>query len=131
MPKQPADNSSLNTLAVHFKAKWRHQIDNNVVVVPGIKSDILATALRDRANHIDRLVAIERSNFNGDDIFSFSEAPPEREAQQSATRCGLKIKSDQWNDFSDTAAMSDHFVFHGIAERAEAEKRRVIAKFIE
>src|SRR3954470_4847571 len=118
MPKQPADNSSLNTLAVHFKAKWRHQIDNNVVVVPGIKSDILAPALCDGANHIDRLVAIERSNFNGDDIFNFSEAAPKRVAQHSATRCWLKIKSDQRNHFRDTAAMSDHFIFSGVGESA-------------
>jgi hypothetical protein len=71
----------------------RDKIHHNVVIVAGVESDV-ASRLRHGPNNIEGLVAIERSNFDGDHVLDFREFPPKTVGQHAATDGWLQVKSD-------------------------------------
>ena len=61
------------------------EVEQDVVVVAGIKRYPIERACgRDAAQHIERAVAIERRDLDGNDIVDQREAPPELGAEDDA-----------------------------------------------
>src|SRR5947208_3348568 len=90
------------------------EVEQDVVVIASIKRYSIECACgRDAAQHIERAVAIERRDLDGDDIVDQREAPPELGAEDDTTDCRLQIKSDQRNFAGDRLAMGNDLVFAG------------------
>ena len=99
MSEQAAHDSALHEVPADLKAKRCQQIHDNVVVVSGVEGDLLPARLSHRPDDIQSLIAIERRNFNGDDVLNFGKSPPEYVVQNSSTRGRLQIKADQRDNF--------------------------------
>src|SRR5258706_4047876 len=127
--EQAPDDGSLDRLCPNTEAIRRQKIDYDGVVVARVERDIFAARFSDGADHIKGLVAVEGRDFNGDNVFDFREAAPERIRQDPPTNGGLKVKADERNDFPNCLAMSDEFILAGGLERAEAEKPFVKTQF--
>ena len=77
MPKQTAHDAASDRLSLLSERVRREQIQDDVVIVAGVKGDVVALGLDHGADHVQRLIAIERRDFDGDDIFDLGKAPPE------------------------------------------------------
>src|SRR5262245_36158329 len=86
--EETADDAALYGFAVGVKGKRSEQIQNNVVVVAGVEGDV-ATGFGDGADDVEGLIAIEGSNFYGDDVFDLCELAPEFVGENAATDGGL------------------------------------------
>ena len=108
LAEHPAHHAQFDAaIGRDFKAIGREQIQNDMVVVAGIESNVAPASLGHCAHHVDGVVTVERRDFDRDNIFQFNEAPPKGEREHPATDRGLEIKADQRNDFSDGSAMRD------------------------
>ena len=85
-------------------------------------------AFGDGANHVDRLIAIERRHLDRDDVLDLGKSPPERIRQHASADGGLKIEADDGDDARDGAGVIDELIFGCVAHRAEAQESRVIAE---
>ena len=56
--------------------------EHDVVVVAGVQGDVVPARLGDGADHVERLVAVERRDLDRDDVRDLREPPPERVRQQ-------------------------------------------------
>ncbi len=126
--EQPADDTALRRSAVHLEAVGRNQIQNDVVVVPRVEGDVVAPGLRDRADHVERLVAIERRDLDGCDVLQLCEPPPERVRQRPAAHRRLKVETDQRYHLSHAPAVRDKPVVIGVFHRRQAEQAGMIAQ---
>jgi hypothetical protein len=59
---------------------------HDAVVVAGVERDVIASGLDHRADDIERLVAVERRDLDGDDVVDFGEAAPETSAAARVRR---------------------------------------------
>src|ERR1700731_116526 len=87
----------------------RDEIHHNIVIVAGIERDV-ASRLRHGPHNIERLVAIERSNLNGDYVIDFREFPPKTVGQHAATDGWLQIESDHRQNLCYAPAVSQESV---------------------
>src|SRR3984893_4746284 len=70
--QETAHDAALFRSPSDSKKNRRDDIDPSFVIVAGIERDV-ASSLRRRPDNIERLVAIERSNFDGDHALDFRE----------------------------------------------------------
>lgn len=124
MTEQTADNAAFFAC----KSIRREEIGHDVVVVAGVERDIITSGLDHGANDVDGLVAVERRDLDGDDVFDLREATPERVAQHASADAGLKIKAHDRQHLGHGAAVRDHVVLGSIAHRAEAEQTGMITE---
>src|ERR1700722_8086114 len=74
------------------------QIDQNIIVIAGIQSDLLSAATFGiGAYYFESLVAIEWRHFDGHHVFDFTEFAPEGVGKNTAANAGLQVKSDDRN----------------------------------
>ena len=107
MTQQAADDAS----AVATEIELRQQIDQDVVVVAGIESDIVfAAGIEHGTDHVDGLIAIERSHFDGHDIFNLDKFAPEAIGKNLAAGEWLQIETDNGQNRSDGAGAVQLFV---------------------
>src|SRR5262245_45192890 len=98
--------------------KLRQQIGHYVVVVAGIERNLVTPpAHRQRARHVERLVAIERRDLHRRDVFDLEKLAPEAVIQQATADRWLKIEPEKRNDLGHVAAMSDHFRHRSLLRR--------------
>ena len=116
MPKQSADDSTLNHFSIPAKSERSQQILHNIIVVTRIKRDVIATRLDDSSNHIKSLIAVERSDFYRHNIFNFGESPPKRKWKKAAAGSGLKIEAYERKFAGDDTAVFQQRVFSGILQ---------------
>src|SRR5579884_2830937 len=84
--------------------KFCEQVADNIVIVAGIEGDLIdSAAIDDRSYDIERLVAIERRNFDGDHVGDFREPAPEFVGKHAPSYRGLEVKTDHRNDRSNGA----------------------------
>src|SRR5438034_3780069 len=88
MSEQPADDAPV------FAGKMMRgeQIHHDVVVVAGVEGDVVAPGVGNGANHVDRLVAIERRHLDRDDVLDLGESTPEGIWQDAPADGGLEIE---------------------------------------
>ena len=96
-----------------------------MVVIAGIERNAVKRAGgRDAAQHVERPIAVERRDLDGDDIVDRGKAPPEIRAEDDAADRRLQIEADQRDLARDRLAMRDDLVFGGRFHRSEAEQAR-------
>src|SRR5271168_5410401 len=84
------------------------QVINNVVVVAGVEGDIGgASGLHHRAHNVQRLIAIEWRDFNGNDIVNLREFAPEAVWQGPSAYARLQVETDNRNHLCDGSRMLD------------------------
>src|SRR3954470_7525109 len=103
MAQQSANNAALGRFSNRFKTERRDQIDHDVVIVAGVKRDVVAPAFNRGANHVNRLIPIEWRDFDRDDVFDLRKSPPKGIAQETATGGRLQIKTDDRKYLRDAA----------------------------
>src|SRR5438093_13311401 len=111
MAKQPSSDTQAYFSAGARKCIFGEEIDHNIVVVARIERYFACSArFGYGSEHIQGLVAIERSDFDRDDIWNLDEAPPELIRKQPATGRRLQIKTEDWNLAPDCAAVLEQFL---------------------
>ena len=123
--QQTADDAS----AVAAEIKFCQQIDQDVVVVAGIQSNLIfATGIEHSTDHIDGLIAIERRHFDGNDIFNLDELAPEAIGKNLAAGERLQIKADDGQNGSDGFGAIQLFVQSERLQSTHAEQRSIVAQ---
>src|SRR3569833_743686 len=93
--EQPADAPQAPPPEIDFC----REIGHDVVVVPRVERNLPgAAAFRHRANHINRLIAIEGRNLDRHYVANLHKPPPERIRQDPPADRRLQIKPDRGND---------------------------------
>src|SRR5690349_9876163 len=103
--QEPANNAAFRRLSSDDKSMGCEEVQQDVVVVAGVERDVASTGVGDRSDDIERLVAVERGDLDGDDVFDFREPSPERVGQNASTGRGLEIEAEQRDDLGDVPAM--------------------------
>ena len=129
MTEQTSNNAAFHRFAVHVEAKWREQIHHDVIIIACIQRDILAARLSNGANHIQRLIAVERRDFDGDDILNFGKPAPEGVRENAPADCRLQVKSNQRNNFRNALAMRDEFRVRCFLECGQTQQPGVEPEF--
>ena len=74
----------------------RQQVGHDRVVVAGVERHIAGpAALRQRAHHVERLVAVEGRDLDGHDVLDLQEAPPELGVQDPPAHRGLEVEAEE------------------------------------
>ncbi len=53
---------------------WGDEVGDDGVVVAGVEGDVVPAGVDDGADHVERLVAVERGDLDGDDVGDLGEA---------------------------------------------------------
>ena len=94
--------------ALVAQVERQHQVEQDVVVVAGVERDAVERARRRHAaQHVERAVAVERRDLDGDDVVDGGEAAPEIGAEDDAADRRLQVEADQRNFARDGLAMGD------------------------
>ena len=101
MAEQTTDNAALFA----SDSKRSEKVGDDIVVVAGIKRDVIATGINHSTHHIKSLVAVERRDLDGDDVLDFRKPTPEVIRKNTSTDARLQIKPDDRNDFCDRLTM--------------------------
>ena len=106
----------------------QRQVEQDMIVIAGIERDAIERAGGgDAAQHVERAVAVERRDLDGDDVVDHRKAAPEIRAEDDAADRRLQIKADQRNFARHRLAMGDDLVFGRGFHRGKAEQAGVIA----
>src|SRR5215472_17033393 len=130
MTEKAADDAAFDEEAVRPENKGSEQIHYDVVVVTGIQGDV-AAGFGDSAYDIEGLVAVERRDFDGDDVFDLRELAPEFVGENAAADGRLQIETNNRQNLRHTAGMSEKLYVARILESGEAQKACVVTKFSE
>ena len=109
MTEQTAANPEFSAAELVF----RNQVDQQIIVIPGVKGDIISAGLRCCSHYIKGAIAVERSHFDSQKIIDLEKLLPEFKRKPSASDAGLQIESDQRHDFGNFAAVGNH-IFDGV-----------------
>jgi hypothetical protein len=128
VPKQAALEKGPGGDALVAQVERQHEIEQDVIVIAGVERDAIERAGgRHSAQYIERSVAVEWRDLDGDDVIDGSEAAPEIGAEDDASDRRLQVEADQ-RDFSrHRLAMRDDLVLGSCLHRREAEQARVVA----
>src|ERR1700722_1869447 len=125
--EQAATEINAGSNALVAQIERQREVEQDVVVIAGIERDAVERACGDNAaQHIERAVAVERRDLDGDHIVDGSETLPEIRAQNYATDRRLQIKPDQRNLASHRLAVGDDLVLGCGFHRGEAEQSRMV-----
>src|SRR5436305_7645194 len=90
----------------------QREVEQDVIVIAGIERNAIERARSGyAAQHVQRAIAIKRSNLDGDDVVDLRKAAAELRAQYHAADRRLKIKSAARNFARHRLAMRDNLVF--------------------
>src|SRR5690606_16288680 len=130
LSEEPADDPALARLAVgSTKPEGRHEIEDDLIVVPGVERDVLASRRDDRPHDVERPVAIEAGDLDRDDVLDLGEAAPKGVRQLAPADRRLEIEAEDRDDLGDRAHVSeDRVLIRLIAEGPEAEKPGVVTE---
>ena len=78
MAEQAAAETQRDRPRLAHHGERRDEVEHDVVVVAGIERDaVLGAGLGNAAQHVERAVAIERRDLDGDDVVDRGEPGPE------------------------------------------------------
>ena len=128
VPEQAALEIRARGDALVAQVERQHQVEQDVIVIAGIERDAVERAgRRHAAQHVERPVAVERRDLDGDDVVDRSEAAPEIGAEDDAADRRLQIEADQRDLARHRLAMRDDLVLGRRFHRGEAEQAGVVA----
>ena len=128
MPEQAADDAADDGAAGALEAERRHQVGDDVVVVARVERDVVAAGVDDRADDVERLVAVEGRDLDRDHALDLGEAPPEGVRERPAADGRLQVEADDRQALGDPRAVREEVVVAGVGERGEAEQAGVVAE---
>ncbi len=112
-----------------LKSEPRQKINQNIVVVTCVKSDSAGPArLSHRFQDVQRLVAVERGDFDCADIRDFHEPGPEFLGQDHAADRTLQIETHDRDNFGDLFRVLDQVVERFVTQGGQREQTQVIAQ---
>jgi hypothetical protein len=80
MAKQTANNWQSHLATYGVNRVFRQQVSDNVVIIAGVERYVLgAVDFRDRADHLQCLIAVEGSYLNRDHVRDLNKTTPETE----------------------------------------------------
>src|SRR5262249_20841447 len=130
MPQQSACDTEPRFAAARPDTIFSEQIDHDIIVVSGIESDLVrATRFSDGSDHIERLVAIEGGDFDGNDVWDFGETTPKTARQEAPAGRWLQVKTEERNLASDSLAVLDEFTIRCVPKRRERHEAGVKSIF--
>src|SRR4051812_17935275 len=100
MAEQTSHDPALHEFPILAEAIRGHEVEDDVVVVARIKSDVVAAGFNHGPHDINGLISIERRHLDGHDIFNFGKLPPKRKWQNASADGWLQIEPDDRNNFS-------------------------------
>jgi hypothetical protein len=127
LAQETTNKAPLNLSVSSLESERSKEIQNDVIIISGIKSDILAPRFRHGAKDVERLIAIKRRDLDRHDIVNFNELAPERIGEYPPARGRLQIEADDWNDRRHAPAMGEQLLRGRGFERSQAQQRRVVA----
>ena len=83
--------------AIGAASEGRDEIQHDVVVVAGVERHLTAR-VRDRADHVERLVPVERRDLDRDDMLELRKPPPECVREHPAAHGRLEIETHDRHD---------------------------------
>ena len=72
--------------------------------------DVVAAGVHDGADHVERLIAVERRDLDRHHTLDFRKSAPERVAERTAADGGLQVEADQRHDLGEAPAVRDQLV---------------------
>ena len=127
MAEQAAAEIGAGGHALVAQIERQRKVEQDVVVIAGIERDAVERARGgDAAQHVERAVAVERRDLDGDDVVDGGKAPPEIGTEDHAADRRLQIKSDQRYFARHRLAMRDDLVFGSRFHCGETEQSCVI-----
>ena len=128
VPEQAALEVGAGGDALVAQVERQREIEQDVIVIAGIERDAVERAgRRHAAQHVERPVAVERRDLDGDDVVDGSEAAPEIGAEDDAADRRLQVEADQRNFPRHRLAMRDDLVLGCRFHRGKAEQAGVVA----
>src|SRR5882724_3511657 len=119
-----AQDASHNTALLHapvdLENKWGKKVQGDVVIVPGIERDI-APRFCHGSNDIEGLISVERSDFDGHNVFNFCELAPKSVGEYAATHGRLQIETNHRQDFRNRLAVSQKSRITRVFHRGQAQ----------
>ena len=128
MAEQAAAEIGAGGDAAIAEIERQREVEQDMVVIAGIERDAVESACgADAAQDVERAVAIERRDLDGDDIVDRRKTAPEISAEDDAADRRLQIKSDQRDFARHRLAMGDDLVLGRGFHRRETEQPGMIA----
>src|SRR5262249_6412841 len=125
MPEQAASKTDVPTVEVKNGA----EIIENVVVVARVERNfVCAAGFGEGANDVDRLIAIEGRDFDGDYVFDAEKLSPEFVRQDAASDRRLKVEAHHRENGGDRFGVLEEVGNGFVLQRGKAEERGVVSE---
>ena len=111
------------------KGKRDKQVYHDAVVVSGVERHIPASRVAHGAHYLERVVAAERRDLDGDETGQIGQPAPELVAQVAATDGGLEIETKERKHAGDGAAVRQQFLVGCVLPGGQREQCRVVPQF--
>src|SRR5690348_12966314 len=101
-----SEQATSNPYGISTEIEESEQVIQNVVIVSGVKSDVLGAARLDKgAYHVERLITIKRCYLDCHYVVNLEKAAPELEGQRSSSDRGLQVETDNRNQLCNGASV--------------------------
>lgn len=127
--EQTADDVTGDVLFFFFEGERAQEVGDDGIIVAGVEGDVVATGVDHRADDLEGLVAIKRSDFDREDVFDGSEAGPKIEGEDAATDSGLEVEADERKLLGNGLAVREDFGFGLVVKRRKAKQNGVVTEF--
>ncbi len=129
MAQQTAADAHGDGFVAPLQREGREQIGDDVVVVAGIERDaIFGTRLEHAAHHVERAVAVEGRDLDGDDVVDFGETAPEIGRQGNTAAFGQQVEAKQRDFLGHPLAVLDDLGLRHVLPGGQAEQPGVVAQ---
>src|SRR5271157_1259258 len=94
-----AEEAACKANSISTKIKFSQKIEKNVVVISCVERDFSSTpGFGYGASDIERVIAVERSNLDCDQVFNFRQPAPEFVGQNTTSNAALQVKPHDGDD---------------------------------
>ena len=105
--QEAADDPALDGAPFRRRTGTASRGRDDGVVVPRVERDVVAPGIDDGPDDVERLVAVERSDLDGDHRGNFGEASPEGIRERPAADRRLQVEADERDAGGDGLAVRD------------------------
>src|SRR6267142_677904 len=129
MAEQPAADAHAHGLPISADIQRHGQVEHDVIIIARIERDaFLCPCCDDALDHVERRVAVERSDLDRHHVLDRGEAPPELHRERNAADRGLQIEADQRDFRRNGATVLDQLVDGSAFHRRERKHAGVVAQ---
>jgi hypothetical protein len=127
LAEQPAREAERRTAR---RGGWEvgEQVGHDAVVVAGVERDIVPPAGGQRSRHLERPVAVEGCDLDGDDRGNLQELAPERMIKDAPAHRRLEVEAEERDRVRHLAAVLEQRLVGRVAQCGQAEQARVVSE---